>query len=1121
MGENQMILTAQSAKLPTLEQVIDPNPLIVNSLISVWDVLIQMNQIRESSCSLEFPTPPPPPSADLPRVASCALVVEDKKLIGLLTERDIVKLTASGQDLTHLSIAEVMTRSVISLSINDKNTVLMALNLLQSHHIRHLPVLDEYAHLVGLITPYSIRRVLQPANLLKLRQVREVMSTELISALPTDSVLKISQVMAEHRISCVLIQDAVSQVQPTSQQLGILTERDIVQFQILQLDMAQIQAQTVMSTPLFCVEPGQSLWDAHREMETRRIRRLGVVNDRGELIGLLTQSHLLQIFDPIELSGVVETLQQQVEERTTQLERINQELRQSQEELEQRVKERTMTLFQTNLRLQQEIEERHQVEAELRNSQQQLTDFVENATIGMHWVGADGRILWANQAELDLLGYDREEYLGHSIKEFHADNQVIDDILARLNQNEILTSYPAKLRAKDGSIRFVLINSSVLWKEEQFIHTRCFTRDITHQVESEQERQQAEFNLRETLRSLEFQKFALDQSAIVAITDRQGNITEINEQFCQISQYSREELIGQTHRIINSGFHPPEFFQHLWATIAQGKVWQGEVKNRAKDGSFYWVATTIVPGLDSEGKPFQYLAIRFDVTKRKEAEEKIRDQAALLDVTTDAIVVRDLGNRILFWNPSAERLYGWTTEEALDELTTDLFYKASPPDLIAARQCVLTEGKWQGEIGRITKSGKEVIVQSRWTLIRDDRGTPISIMAIDTDITEQKLLENQFLRAQRLESLGTLASGIAHDLNNILTPILGVAQLLPLKLPDLDEKNKRLLQILQDSSKRGSDLVSQILAFARGSEGKRATIQVGHLLHEVARVARQTFPKSITICENLSPLELWMVSADATQLHQVLMNLCINARDAMPDGGSITIEANNVVLDANYARMHLDAQAGPYLTITITDTGTGIAPEVIDRMFEPFFTTKEVGKGTGLGLSTVLNIVKGHGGFLMVYSQPKIGTRFTVYLPALEVLPSMQVSENLEDLEGNEALILVVDDESSIREITKSTLEAHHYRAITASDGIEAFVMYAQHHPEISIVLLDLMMPNLDTTTIVQTLRRINPNVKIIAMSGLAPTEAIVSDSAVIQGFLPKPFTVYELLKSLKEVNIN
>jgi two-component system, cell cycle sensor histidine kinase and response regulator CckA len=390
------------------------------------------------------------------------------------------------------------------------------------------------------------------------------------------------------------------------------------------------------------------------------------------------------------------------------------------------------------------------------------------------------------------------------------------------------------------------------------------------------------------------------------------------------------------------------------------------------------------------------------------------------------------------------------------------------------------------------------------------------------DVTEKNQLAAQLLHTQRLESLGTLASGIAHDLNNILTPILSIAQLLPLTLPQdtqLDAKNQRLLQILEDSAKRGSDLVQQILSFARGTAGEYITMPVGPLLSEVERVIEQTFPKSITLSKSLIPPMLWLVSADATQLHQVLMNLAINARDAMPNGGALSIEAKNMRIDANYARMHLDAQVGDYVVIQIADTGKGIPPEVYDRMFEPFFTTKEVGKGTGLGLSTVLTIVKQHGGFVTADSEPNTGTRFTIYIPALADANRMECVQSIDTFVGNGALILVADDEAAIREITKLSLEAHHYRVITASDGIEAFVLYAEQHHEIQAVLLDLMMPALDPTTTIRTLRRINPQVPIIAMSGLALNATVAAeDAATIQGFLAKPFTAYELLATLDQV---
>jgi signal transduction histidine kinase len=285
----------------------------------------------------------------------------------------------------------------------------------------------------------------------------------------------------------------------------------------------------------------------------------------------------------------------------------------------------------------------------------------------------------------------------------------------------------------------------------------------------------------------------------------------------------------------------------------------------------------------------------------------------------------------------------------------------------------------------------------------------------------KKQLEAQFLRAQRLESIGTLASGIAHDLNNILNPVLAVAQLLPRKLPQPDESTQRLLEILEANVKRGGDLVNQVLAFARGSDGERRTLQVGHLLTEIAKIAQQTFPKSIEIRTRVSTKDLWLIHANATQVHQVLMNLGVNARDAMPEGGTLTIAAENCVIDPMFAHMHLNAQVGCYVKITIEDTGTGIPPDVLARIFDPFFTTKEPDKGTGLGLSTVIAIVKNHGGFLDVSTEVGCGTSFHVYLPAIEQDAELAIVPSTY-LEGNGELILVVDDEATMRQAMKASL---------------------------------------------------------------------------------------------------
>ncbi|MBE9228276.1 response regulator [Phormidium sp. LEGE 05292] len=407
----------------------------------------------------------------------------------------------------------------------------------------------------------------------------------------------------------------------------------------------------------------------------------------------------------------------------------------------------------------------------------------------------------------------------------------------------------------------------------------------------------------------------------------------------------------------------------------------------------------------------------------------------------------------------------------------------------------------------------------RWIAVKsslfcDQTGQAVRMIGIQMDITEKKQLEAQFLRAQRLESLGTLASGIAHDLNNILTPILAVVQLLPLKLPNLNDNTQQLLKTLESSAQRGADLIKQILSFARGVEGKRINLQIHHLLFEIQQIIQQTLPKSIDIHSNI-PANLWTIYGDTTQLHQVFMNLCVNARDAMPNGGNLQIIAQNFLVDEQYARMHLDAKVGAYVVVNVSDTGMGIPPEILHRVFDPFFTTKEVGKGTGLGLSAVLGIVKSHGGFIDVQSEVNKGSVFKVYLPAIESL-THETDDNLELLTGQQELILIVDDEVAITEIIKTTLETYNYRVLTASDGIEAIALYAEYKNEIAGVLMDIMMPTMDGTNIIPLLRRLNPNVYVVAMSGLNSTEVVSQVQKLgFQGFLSKPFTTKELLWAL------
>jgi two-component system, cell cycle sensor histidine kinase and response regulator CckA len=508
-------------------------------------------------------------------------------------------------------------------------------------------------------------------------------------------------------------------------------------------------------------------------------------------------------------------------------------------------------------------------------------------------------------------------------------------------------------------------------------------------------------------------------------------------------------------------------------------------------------------------------SIRYAI-ERKRAEQKIREQAALLDIATDAILVQDVQNHILFWNKGAERLYGWTVEEAMGQDIAKLLYKGSSTRFQEARQELMIKNEWQGELNQITKTGQEIIVESRWTLVRDDEGQPKFVLLVSTDVTGKKQLEAQFFRAQRIESIGTLASGIAHDLNNILTPILATAQLLQMKPLNLDERSLQMLQVLESNAKRGTELVKQVLSFARGVEGKHTILQTRHLIREIQQIIRETFPKSIELRVE-APANLWTVTGNATQLQQVLMNLCVNARDAMPGGGVLKITAENVTLDENYARMNIDAKVGKYIAITVSDSGVGIPNELLDRIFEPFFTTKELGKGTGLGLSTALGIIKRHRGFITVCSSIGEGTQFQIFLPAVMAESQLEASTS-EAFVGHDELILVVDDEAPVREVTKASLETFNYRVLTARDGVEAIAIYAQNQADIRLVIVDMMMPSMDGPTTIRTLQNINPQVKVIAVSGLLYNyEPMPVAHFGIQSFLPKPYTIEELLKTVHQ----
>ncbi|WP_193199238.1 PAS domain-containing hybrid sensor histidine kinase/response regulator [Nostoc sp. MG11] len=739
--------------------------------------------------------------------------------------------------------------------------------------------------------------------------------------------------------------------------------------------------------------------------------------------------------------------------------------------LEIRVEERTAELSHLNTLLQQEIcGDRHQVEVALRESEERFRSLKTSSLIGLWQTDSQGRCLYTNAQWPDIFGLTLEQSLGHGwIGAIHPwDRQIVSaNWEACIHEN----------REFSQEFRLLTPQREVHWVQAQAAAVYSATGEILGYV-----------------------------GTVEDISDRKH--TEISLQ----KQIEQKRLVIKTIQRIRQSLNLNEILNN---TVV---VNQGATAQRSHPGEIdllQQLATQVSIAIQESEVCEQ---VQAELMKFKRAKQRIRKQAALLNITTDAIIVCTLQQRILFWNQGAERLYGFSAVEAIGQNVNELFDQEILPQLEEAEKTIVERGSWQGELSKQTKSGKEVIVASRLTLMRDEAEQPKSILIVDTDITEKKQLEAQFLRTQHFESISTLASGIAHNLNNILTPILSSSEMLALRLPNLDAQNQQLLDILEQNSKRAADLVKQILMFAHVSEVKGVTLQIEYLLLEIEQIVNSTFPKSIKISKNLPKQNLWTIKADPNQMHQVLMNLCVNARDAMPKGGTLYISAENLFVDENFAKLNLDAQVGSYIAITISDTGFGIPPLILEQIFEPFFTTKEVGKGTGLGLSTVLSTVKNHGGFINVESEVGKGSKFQVYLPAVKE-KTRQQTEKLKLLNGNGELILVVDDEAAILEISKTLLEDYNYKILTASNGIEAIALYAQHKNQVSLVLMDIMMPAMDGLTAICILQQMNPQVKIIGVSGVGLNSQLVEvTSAGINVLVKKPYTLHELLHAIYNV---
>jgi PAS domain S-box-containing protein len=719
------------------------------------------------------------------------------------------------------------------------------------------------------------------------------------------------------------------------------------------------------------------------------------------------------------------------------------------------------------------------------------------------------RIHFWNTGAQKLYGWTADEVMGRNIDQFLSsdDETACAMIKGLLRDGEWSTETFRVLR--DG--RKIAINERASLARDSegqptailFIH-----HDITERKRAEEQIRRQESLIRETGKVARIGSWEVN-----ALTCEVFWTSEVTRIFGLPPDAAINMELGMT---VFRGEDFRKLESALKAAIQDATPYDLELEITAADGTEKWVRTVGHPVVENE-KVVKVHGIMQDISEQKRAADQLREQARLLDLTTDAILVSDFETgQIIYWNQGAERMHGWAAKEVLGKQFSELLLLDEPVAHDIIRH-VSVNGEWNGELRERTRDGREITVNSRVTLVRDAIGKPKSLLSIHTDITDQNILKAQFLRAQRLESVGTLASGVAHDLNNILSPIILAAPLLHGDLPP--DVRKVIVQTINTSARRGVDIVRQVLMFARGMKGRRQPVNCRRLIDEIASIAEETFPKSITIRAEAQP-GLWPALGDSTQLQQILLNLTINARDAMPNGGTLSISARNFAIDESFASMTPGASVGNHVLLEVSDTGVGIARNIIDKIFDPFFTTKESGSGTGLGLSTLVGIVKNHGGFVSVDSEIGQGATFKVFIPATEKTSEDEsIAEPTTQIpEGKGELVLLVDDEPNIRIVAETILKNAGYRVLLAADGTEAIAQYAEHRTEIAVVITDAVMPYLGGASLTRALRKLDPGIKVIGTSGHSDDQPANELKALgLHSFLTKPYDRHTFLIALHQ----
>ncbi len=608
----------------------------------------------------------------------------------------------------------------------------------------------------------------------------------------------------------------------------------------------------------------------------------------------------------------------------------------------------------------------------------------------------------------------------------------------------------------------------------------------------------------------------------MVMTDVAGDIEYVNPKFTEVTGYTLDEVRGKNPRLLQSGATAPEVYRDLWTTITAGRSWHGEVLNRKKDGSTYWDAMWVYPIHDSSGAVTRFLALKEDVTERKHAEEALREnerRARTLFETVNLVVLGlDAGGKVDYINPFFLHLTGYERSEVLGEPWLRFFPESQRATMQQAFHELLEQGRHAHyEAPVVTKAGKERLIAWNNTVLRDREGRPAGTLSIGEDITEHAQLEAQLRQAQKMEAVGRLAGGVAHDFNNVLTAIFGYVEMVIEDLPATSPSRQDLQEVVKAAS-RAATLTRQLLAFSRQQILQPRVLSVSDVVQDLEKMLRRVIGEDVTFRIVLAP-DLGNVRADASQLEQVLMNLVVNARDAMPTGGKLSIETKNVELTEEYADQHVPVVPGAYVMLAVSDTGIGMSPEVQARVFEPFFTTKEKGKGTGLGLSTVYGIVKQSGGNVWVYSEQGRGTTFKIYLPRVDAaVETVGRSDLVRPLGGTET-ILVAEDDDVLRPLVRALLTKLGYTVLAAANADAALAHARAHQGPIHLLLSDVVMPGASGRELARHLAESRPDAKVLYVSGYTD-DAIVHHGMLEPGlnYLQKPFTPDALARKVRGV---